>query len=219
LKMRIALLFLLTLCLTLAALPAMASTSYDNGPVNGQTDGWAFSGGFQNTETFQFDVPGHVNSFSAWIWLVPGESLTNVQLGMGTSAFDTSLFNGFLGAPTSTDGCFGPNGFGYNVCDEHWTNISGTPLLGTTQYWLTLQNGATLNGTQPFWDENSGIGCTGGGCPSLAYLNNGVGSIPSEAFTITNNGSGGTTPEPSSILLFGSGILGLAGVLRRKLTR
>jgi hypothetical protein len=27
----------------------------------------------------------------------------------------------------------------------------------------------------------------------------------------------GTTPEPSSILLFGSGILGLAGVLRRKL--
>jgi hypothetical protein len=28
---------------------------------------------------------------------------------------------------------------------------------------------------------------------------------------------GATTPEPSSILLFGSGILGLAGVLRRKL--
>ena len=29
--------------------------------------------------------------------------------------------------------------------------------------------------------------------------------------------STGTTPEPSSIMLFGSGILGLAGVLRRKL--
>ena len=27
----------------------------------------------------------------------------------------------------------------------------------------------------------------------------------------------GTVPEPSSIMLFGSGILGLAGVLRRKL--
>jgi hypothetical protein len=37
-----------------------------------------------------------------------------------------------------------------------------------------------------------------------------------ESFTLTG---GGTTPEPSSILLFGSGILGLAGVLRRKLTR
>ena len=39
--------------------------------------------------------------------------------------------------------------------------------------------------------------------------------LPSEAFTIT--GGTGTTPEPSSIMLFGSGILGLAGVLRRKL--
>jgi hypothetical protein len=27
----------------------------------------------------------------------------------------------------------------------------------------------------------------------------------------------GSTPEPSSIMLFGSGILGLAGVIRRKL--
>ena len=30
-------------------------------------------------------------------------------------------------------------------------------------------------------------------------------------------GGGGTTPEPSSILLFGSGVLGMIGVLRRKL--
>lgn len=37
-----------------------------------------------------------------------------------------------------------------------------------------------------------------------------------EAFTI--NG-GQTVPEPSSIMLLGSGILGVAGVLRRKLSR
>ncbi|HEY5175964.1 MAG TPA: PEP-CTERM sorting domain-containing protein [Terriglobales bacterium] len=43
---------------------------------------------------------------------------------------------------------------------------------------------------------------------------NTLGSIPSEAFTLT--GPGGTTPEPSSIMLFGSGILGLAGVLQRR---
>jgi PEP-CTERM motif-containing protein len=33
----------------------------------------------------------------------------------------------------------------------------------------------------------------------------------------SGGGGGGSTPEPSSIMLFGSGILGLAGVLRRKL--
>ena len=34
---------------------------------------------------------------------------------------------------------------------------------------------------------------------------------------VLNNVSSGTTPEPGSILLFGSGALALAGVLRRKL--
>jgi len=46
----------------------------------------------------------------------------------------------------------------------------------------------------------------------------GVGAIASESFTLDGR-VGGTTPEPSSILLLGSGILGIAGVLRRKLTR
>ncbi|HUK73897.1 MAG TPA: PEP-CTERM sorting domain-containing protein, partial [Candidatus Bathyarchaeia archaeon] len=67
-----------------------------------------------------------------------------------------------------------------------------------------------------YWDENSG--------PSSASENS-VGTIPSEAFTVlggtssstTTTSTTGTVPEPSSILLFGSGILGLAGVLRRKL--
>ena len=53
------------------------------------------------------------------------------------------------------------------------------------------------------WDQNSGL--------SQAY-DDAVGAIPSEAFYI----DGTATPEPSSIMLFGSGILGLAGVLRRR---
>jgi len=42
-----------------------------------------------------------------------------------------------------------------------------------------------------------------------------VGTIASEAFDII--ATEGNTPEPSSIILFGSGIVGLAGLLRRKL--
>jgi hypothetical protein len=44
-----------------------------------------------------------------------------------------------------------------------------------------------------------------------------LGSIPSEAFTLTGSTSGGTTPEPGSVMLFASGVLGVAGVLRRRL--
>jgi hypothetical protein len=35
--------------------------------------------------------------------------------------------------------------------------------------------------------------------------------------TSTSTTTTGTVPEPSSVMLFGSGILGLAGMLRRKL--
>jgi PEP-CTERM motif-containing protein len=97
---------------------------------------------------------------------------------------------------------------------------SGRPVAKTslTQLfppisWLNLQNAAVPSGDSVFGDENSGKGCRGTGCPSSAW-ESAVGTIPSEAFTI---GCGGSTPEPSSIMLFGSGILGLAGVLRRKL--
>ena len=59
--------------------------------------------------------------------------------------------------------------------------------------------------------------------------NNSIGSIPSESFTVDGCNLGGcetsttttstttSVPEPSSIMLLGSGILGLASLLRRRL--
>jgi hypothetical protein len=44
-----------------------------------------------------------------------------------------------------------------------------------------------------------------------------AGTILSESFDLNGTSGGGQTPEPSNFLPFGSGILGLAGVLRRKL--
>jgi hypothetical protein len=101
---------------------------------------------------------------------------------------------------------------GYSICTES-SIFSGQSLAAGT-YWLNLQNATLSTGDDPiYWDENSG--------PSSASQNS-VGTIPSESFTLLSGGSGttsatGSTPEPSSIILFGSGVLGLASVLRRKL--
>jgi hypothetical protein len=98
---------------------------------------------------------------------------------------------------------------GFNVCLE---SASFSPVnLDPGTYWLNLQNAFVNPGDPAFWDENSG--------PSQASENS-VGTIPSESFTLLGtNGTSttGTVPEPGTVILFGSGILGLAGMLRRNL--
>jgi hypothetical protein len=213
LKLRIASLSLLALCLVVV--PATAQTLYENGPVNGQVDAWTVNFGYSVTDSAQ--VNGTVTGFSFWAWLIPGDSISNIQLSIGSAPFGSDLFNGFVSLTQSN--CFG-NSFGYNVCDET-ASFNGPTLNGTA--WFTLQNANVPSGDPVYWDENSGAGCSSPGCPSQAN-ESAVGSIPSEAFTVsggttttTSSTTTGTTPEPSSIMLFGSGILGLAGVLRRKL--
>ena len=113
--------------------------------------------------------------------------------------------------------------------------VCGVTIPCTWFTWLRLTTGRMPgflpNGDPVYWDENSGRGCRGVGCqPPCALCASGtkasesaVGTIPSEAFTINGGcGSGGacgpsgSTPEPSSIMLFGSAVLGLAGLLRGK---
>jgi PEP-CTERM motif len=212
--MRIASLSLLALCL--AVVPAMAQTVYSNGPINGNTDAWTVNFGFIVSDTFNVSNSGtQITGGSFGMWLFPGDTLTSAELSItsgengGTSYFDQTV-------NFTQQNCAG-NGFGFNVCTES-TTFNG-PTLNSGTYWLNLQNASVPSGDPIYWDENSG--------PSSASENS-IGSIPSEAFTVlgtsttttstTTTTTGGTSvPEPSSIMLFGSGILGLAGVLRRKL--
>jgi PEP-CTERM motif-containing protein len=204
LKMRIA--SLTILCLALAAVPAFAQ-SYDNGPINGTTDAWTINFGYVVSDTFNWSG-GTLNQASIGVWEFPGDT------GLTVDYTISSTENGAgVGATENVKDTFiSTNQFGYNV--DTWTfNTGGVPLSAGT-YWLNLANATVASGNPVYWDENSGVGCGGTGCPSSASESS-VGTIAGEAFTVT--GSSPSTPEPSSIMLFGSGILGLAGVLRRKL--
>src|SRR5664280_383742 len=198
--MRIASLSLLTVCcLMLAVAPAMADT-YSNGAYNGTNDGWTINFGFTVSDSFTLaGGDNKVTDFHFVYWdASSSDLLTTADLALGTTSF-----GGGAGTTVAFSNTFlSTNQYGYNVYQADATGLN-IPWSGGAGY-ATLGNACTTSGcslnTPIYWDENSG--------PSTAYENT-LGSIPSEAFTIGGTGVPSSTPEPSSIMLFGSGILGL----------
>jgi PEP-CTERM motif len=216
------------LCLTLAALPATAQILYDNGPGNGTVNAWSISLGYEGPPANgagEGKGNGNGNVAAKWnvaqgaaadigfvTWENPGDVLTSVSWSFTSSPNGGMVYgSGTASGPNLTDSFMSVNEYGYDI-DKVTVSGLNVPLNAGT-YWLNLQNAQTPSGDPVFWDENSGVGCQSPGCPSEAYAS-GVGTIPSEAFTIY--GSGSSTPEPSSLALFASGVLGLGGLLRKR---
>jgi hypothetical protein len=194
----------------------MAQTVYSNGSTNGNTDAWTINFGYGVSDSFPVATSGTtITGANFAMWLYSGDTLTSAELSITSAEFGgTSYFDQTVSFTQS--GCVS-NSYGYDVCNES-TTFSG-PTLNAGTYWLNMQNATVPSGDPVYWDEN-------GGASSASESE--VGSIPSESFTVLGTSSGTTTgtttstgtstvPEPSSIMLFGSGILGLAGMLRRKL--
>ena len=209
-RLSLALLTLLAMLFTVAS-TASAQVLYDNGPINGQVDAWTINFGFALGDTFFLSNKSTVTGFSFGAWLSPGDLLQSAEVSITSDIFGgTKYFDQQVNFTQS--GCF-VNNLSYDVCTET-ANFNG-PTLNSGSYWVNLQNAISVDGTPVYWDENSGIGCDSPGCPSTG--SEGEGTIPSESFTILGTSGGtGTTPEPSSLLLFASGVLSSVMVLRRK---
>jgi hypothetical protein len=197
---------LVVLYLMLAVTPAMADTLYSNGSYNGNKNAWGINFGDVVTDSTNLNSSrSNVYGVDFVYWdASEADLLTTVDMSFGSAPFGTDVFSGTLTGANNT--FLGTNQYGYNLYQAEYS-FADIPWSGAG--YMTLSNACTTSGcsTTPIsWDENSG--------PSTAYDNT-LGSIPSEAFTLI--GTSGATPEPSSILLFGSGVLGLVGVLRRRL--
>jgi hypothetical protein len=210
--MRVASLLLLTICcLLLAVAPAMADTElYSNGPYNGTITGYNTGYGWAVSDSFTVPANSSIETLSIVYWDPSrSDTLTTEDVAFSASPLPTTGFQTY----TATNTFLTQNLFGYYLFQADFS-FANVPWSGAG--WVTLQNACTTGGCSDgtaaaFWDENNG--------QSQAFQNNGTGAIGSESFTLNGTTGGGTTPEPSSILLLGSGILGLAGVLRRKLNR
>ena len=210
--MKLPLTFLLLSALCLAVLPALAQDRdiYDNGPTNGTTDAWTINFGFTVSNSFTVTSNSDIIDGLAFaVWLNPGDVLQSAEISISSQEFGGISY--FDDNVTFTQSNCVSNQFGLDVCTETGRLNNGGELAPGT-YWLNIQSATVNSGNPVYWDENSG--------PSSASQNE-LGTIPSESFTIfarggTESGTG-TTPEPSSVVLFGSGILGVANLLRRRL--
>ena len=215
------------ICLILSATPASADTIYSNGPTNGNTDAWTINFGFIVSDSFRVTTNDTaITGFTMADWLFPGDTLTSAELSITSLPFGgTTYFNQTVNFTQSSCSI---NNYGYNICNES-SSFSNGPMLNSGTYWINLQNASVPSGDPVYWDENSGPSrARDSGLPVLPT----VGTIPSESFTILGGNTTtcicgcsspgscdmqGTVPEPGSLLLLGSGMLGVAGLLARKL--
>jgi hypothetical protein len=194
-------------------LPASAQTLYENGPINGETDGWTINFGFVVSDSFTISSGSStITGMSFGAWLTPGDVLQSVEIDITSNVWSgTTYFNQPVNITQS--GCF-TNAYNYQVCTE--TASFNGPTLGNGTYWVNLLNAVTLDDDPIYWDENSGTGCHSQGCPSEAAPG-GEGTLPSESFSILGTSSGtSSVPEPESLVLFSGGLLTVVGFLRRK---
>ncbi len=225
-KMRIATLSLTLLCLAFSA-TAFAGTIFNDGAIDGNDNGFFITGpnfpnelgSFQDISNgFTAGITANATGLEFGLWIGSGLTPTSVSYELGTTAFGTDLGSGTVALNSGNSHFLFTNGFGFDIYDVNIPVSSGLMTAGNS-YWLSLSNAtdAVNSGTEA-WDIPNG----GAGGPAVCNFrqsgtNFGDCGLGGESF-ILSGGNNGSTPEPSSIMLFGSGILGLAGVIRRKLS-
>jgi hypothetical protein len=202
----------------IASVPASAGTLYSNGPSSFETAAYPINFGNAISDSFTIAANSTATSATFVVWVFSGDTLSSVDWSIGSSAFA-----GTATTATTAGTLIGTNGNACAIfvetCDVFTETISlGSLELTAGTYWFTLENAVAPDPGNPaftdpvFWDQSNG--------PSTAD-EAGVGNLNgadgpgtnSETFSI--NGPS-VVPEPSSLLLMGSGLLSFAGMMRRR---
>jgi len=203
-----------------------AGSAYCNGEVNGSVDAFTFgpAGTFAVSNSFTLAAGTTLTGAAYGVWNFPGDSGGSVDWtilsgGPDVSAGGTVVASGHAGSVGTVD--LGTNSFGFDIQVD---SFSMSAALAAGTYYLELQNATVASGDPVYWDEADGSSIAWQS--TIGYINTASGecSTPgptgycSESFAVYGGTQQGT-PEPGTLVLGGSGLLLLAGALRRKLNR
>jgi hypothetical protein len=216
---------LLALALCLGTLPAMAQQTFftDLGPMGNEyqsSTGWTISGtgtlgtSFTAANLFTSLASGSVSQIDLAIGYVTGTNafyaaiytdnngLPGTQLFREDNLSSSQDFGGCCGVVTIS----GISGLSLTAGQDYFV-VLGPETLGATTFEVLNWNNQGVDGLDLY--------STDGG---NTWNSNGTGN-PLGAFDILGSSGTGSVPEPSSLLLLGTGLVGAFTTMRKKLMR